>query len=210
MDNTPPAALAEPASADDAPPTRTRERFVAGDDLTADPTPTAAPTPPSGSMRWLERGVAAALLTLATTSAVFFYQRNDNARSVLASRQSARAAACSYAPTLANYTAKNLDSYFNAVLAGATGDWKKQFTDTSRDLRDILAQGQVVSEAGDVQCALKSGNGSSAEVNVVIGQSLASLGTRGRPQRGQLSMVLSMTKSGSHWLVDKVDTPPAQ
>ncbi|MET7771446.1 hypothetical protein [Nocardia sp. NPDC005366] len=155
------------------------------------------------------RTAAALLLGASLASSVYFFLQDRASDGLLAAHEQARAAACKYAPVLADYDAKNLDSYFAAVLAGATGDWKKQFDDTSRELKEVLSQGEVVSKANDVQCAIKSGDETSAEAIVVIGQTITSLGTQGKPAPGQLSMVMRMEKVDGVWLVNKVNSPLA-
>ncbi|WP_238815584.1 hypothetical protein [Nocardia brasiliensis] len=157
---------------------------------------------------------AAVLLCAAVASTIFLYVQHRGDKALLQANADARAAACAYAPVLADYDAKQLDPYFAAVLAGATGDWKKQFDSTSRELREVLTQGEVVSKVNDVQCAVKTGDQNSAEAIVVIGQTITSMGTQGKPAPGQLSMVMRLEKVDGHWLVNKVnsplDPPPAQ
>src|SRR5690606_16446120 len=103
--------------------------------------------------------------------------------------------------------AKDLDTYFAAVLAGATGEWKSEFDATSRDLRDVLVQGQVVSTVGTVECALTSADESSAEAVAVIHQTITSLGTQGAPTPGQLAVTMSLRKDADRWLISKVGSP---
>jgi Mce-associated membrane protein len=155
------------------------------------------------------RCTVALLLVAAAASSVFFYLQDRDKDAVLAAQEQARLAACEYAPVLANYDAKNLDPYFAAVLDGATGDWHQQFESTSQELREVLAEGQVVSAVSDVQCAIKSGDETSAEAVVVIGQTITSLGTQGQPAPGQLSMVMRMEKSADRWLVNDMNAPLA-
>ncbi|MEC3917880.1 hypothetical protein [Nocardia sp. CDC160] len=157
-------------------------------------------------------GGAAVVVVLAASigSSIVLYRHNAHSDDLLAAQSEAQAAACKYAPVLATYDAKNLDPYFTAVLDGATGDWRKQFDSTSKDLRDVLTQGQVVSKATDVQCAVRNVDRDSAEAIVVIGQTITSLGTQGKPAPGQLSMVMRLERSGDRWLVNKVNSPLAQ
>ncbi|MFI9401535.1 hypothetical protein [Nocardia sp. NPDC052316] len=163
-----------------------------------------------GRVGKLALGVAAAvLLCAAVTSSVVFYVQNNGNKATLAANADARAAACAYAPILADYDAKKLDAYFAAVLDGATGDWKKQFDSTSQELREVLTQGEVVSKVNDVQCAIKTGDEHSAEAIVVIGQTITSMGTQGKPAPGQLSMVMRLEKVDGRWLVNKVNSPLA-
>ncbi|WP_230329753.1 hypothetical protein [Nocardia aurantiaca] len=156
------------------------------------------------------RAAVALALAASIGSSIVFSQHDARDKELLTAREQAQTAACKYAPALASYDAKNLDAYFTAVLDGATGDWRKQFDSTSKDLRDVLTQGQVVSKATDVQCAIRNADRDSAEAIVVIGQTITSLGTQGKPAPGQLSMVMRLERSGDRWLVNKVNSPLAQ
>ncbi|WP_174550319.1 hypothetical protein [Nocardia coubleae] len=162
----------------------------------------------------LLRGAAAVVLGASVASSVILFLENKESKDLLAAQQGAREAACRYAPVLADYDSKSLDGYFQAVLDGATGDWKKQFEATSTELREALTQGQVTSKATDTQCALRTGDEDSAEAIVVIGTTISSLGTEHKAKPGQLSMVMSLHNDGGRWLVEKVNSPltatPAQ
>ncbi|WP_084505948.1 hypothetical protein [Nocardia harenae] len=151
----------------------------------------------------------AALLIAAIAASITLFIQNSNHTALEDARKEAQQAACTYAPVLAEYDAKNLDAYFQGVLDGATGDWKQQFADTSKELRDVLSQGEVISKADDVQCAIKSADETSAEAIVVIGQTITSLGTQGKPAPGQLSMVMRLQKIDDRWLVNNVNSPLA-
>lgn len=159
--------------------------------------------------RVLLGALAAAVLLLigAVGVAGYLYVQERDKAEVLAAYDEVRQAACRYAPVLANYDAKNLEPYFSAVLDGATGDWKKEFETTTTELREALAAGRVVSTAGDIQCAVKTADAGSAEVVVVIGQTVTSLGTQGQPAPGQLAMVMRMQKIDGRWLVDQMTSP---
>ncbi|WP_067816174.1 hypothetical protein [Nocardia inohanensis] len=177
--------------------------------------PEAAETTTARLMGWAaakRRAVAvgvaaAAVLGAAIGSSVFFFVQGQHKQALLDAHESARTAACEYAPVLATYDAKNLDTYFAGVLEGATGDWRKQFDSTSKDLREVLTAGQVTSASTDVQCAIRTGDQDSAEAIVVIGQTITSLGTQNKPQPGQLSMVMRLERQGDRWLVNKVNSP---
>ncbi|MFB7879214.1 hypothetical protein ACFC06_28550 [Nocardia sp. NPDC056064] len=152
-----------------------------------------------------------ALLTVAAVAAsgaaAWFAVDNHHLRSLADARTAAHQAACAYAPTLARYDAKDLDTYFATVLAGATGEWKSEFDATSKDLRDVLVQGQVVSTVGTVECALTAADESSAEAVAVIHQTITSLGTQGTPTPGQLAVTMSLRKDADRWLISKVSSP---
>ncbi|RDI51873.1 hypothetical protein [Nocardia mexicana] len=155
------------------------------------------------------RSAAALVLGAAVGSSIFFYLQNADKQDLLDAQRQAREAACGYGPMLSTYDAKNLDQYVKGVQAGATGEWKKQFETTSKDLADVLVKGEVVAKTDDVQCALRSADKTSAEAIVVMGQTITSLGTKGQPEKGQLSVVMRLEKDGDRWLVNKIDTPLA-
>ncbi len=155
------------------------------------------------------RAVAAVVLGAAVGSSIYFYTQDKDHKDVLAAQAEARQAACAYGPVVSTYDSKHLDQYVHDVMAGATGDWKKQFESNSKDLSDVLAKGEVVAKSTDVQCAIRAGDKNSAEAIVVIGQTITSLGTQGKPEPGQLSTVMRLEKQDGHWLVGKISTPLA-
>lgn len=153
------------------------------------------------------RAAVAVVLGAAIVTSIYFYLQNKDHEEVLDAQAQARRAACAYGPVVSTYDSKHLDQYVRDVLAGASGEWKKQFESNSKDLSDVLAKGEVVAKSTDVQCAIRSGDKNSAEAIVVIGQTITSLGTQGKPEPGQLSTVMRLQKQGDRWLVDKISTP---
>lgn len=206
------AGAAEMTSVPAAEPATAPAETVSTTKATAEPASGGAEAGPDRSRpRVLLGALAVAVLLLIGAVGVagyLFVQERDKS-DVLAAYDEVRQAACRYAPVLANYDAKNLDPYFAEVLAGATGDWRKEFETTTTELREALVAGQVVSTAGDIECAVKTADTTSAEVVVVIGQTIASLGTQGQPAPGQLSMVMRMEKTDGRWLVNQMITPLA-
>ncbi|WP_280255942.1 hypothetical protein [Nocardia wallacei] len=167
------------------------------------------PPPLGRAGRFALRAAGAVVLGAAVAGSGYFYVQNEDKQDLLTAQEQARQAACGYGPVLSTYDAKNLDHYVQGVLAGATGDWRKQFETTSRDLGDVLVKGEVVAKTDDVQCAIRSADETSAEALVVMGQTITSLGTKGQPEKGQLSVVMRLEKDGNRWLVNKIDTPLA-
>ncbi|MEV6064428.1 hypothetical protein [Nocardia asteroides] len=167
--------------------------------------PRIAPGRAAGSGRIIASVSVVALV--AAGAAAYFAMDNHRVRAREEARVAAQQAACAYAPLLARYDAKDLDTYFAAVLAGATGDWKTEFDATSRDLREVLTQGQVVSTVGTVRCAVESADETTAEAVAVISQTITSVGTNGVPTPGQLSVTMSLRKDADRWLVGKVGSP---
>ncbi|MGV9822570.1 hypothetical protein [Nocardia xishanensis] len=166
------------------------------------------PAPRPASRRYMIAAVGgAALGVLGLAAAGYFAVRSEHADVRDEARTAAQRAACAYGPTMASYDAQHLDAYFASVLDGATGDWKQEFDATSKDLREVLEQGRVVSKADSVQCAIEKSDENTATAVLVIGQTITSAGTGDRPRPGQLAITLSLRKIGDAWLVDKVSSP---
>ncbi|MFF2395388.1 hypothetical protein [Nocardia sp. NPDC058114] len=171
-------------------------------------TDTAAPPPTSRNRATsIVVALAVALGIGGTAAGGYFGWQNHRASELERSRTEARAAACAYGSVLSTYNATDLDAYFAAVLDRATGAWKQEFESTSADLREVLIQGRVQSTAGTVDCAIATSGTDTAEALVVVDQSIASVGTQQQPRRGQLSITLSLAKSGDRWLTSKVSSP---
>lgn len=179
-------------------------------DRSDESTTTATPST-SRSPRHLATAIGFALAVAlgvgGTAAGGYFGWQNHRVGELERSRTEARAAACAYGSVLSTYNATDLDSYFAAVLDRATGAWKQEFESTSADLREVLIQGQVQSTAGTVECAIATSGTDTAEAIVVVDQSIAGVGTQQQPRRGQLSITLSLDKSGDQWLTSKVSSP---
>ncbi|WP_062998380.1 hypothetical protein [Nocardia mikamii] len=189
--------------------------------MTSDSEQTTTPTEPAESEstaagrrgKWLRRSASTLSVTgavAAVACAVVFGTKYEHADAHAEARDQAHRAACAFGPILATYDSTTIDAYFAAVLDHATGEWKKEFAATSKDLRDVLTQGHVVATAGTVHCAIGSTTDTTAEAIVIIDQSITSVGTQGQPRRGQLALTLTLRKSGNRWLIDKLDSPALQ
>ncbi|RDI45263.1 hypothetical protein [Nocardia mexicana] len=180
-------------------------------DSTGDPGETAnepAAQPMRRRLRIVAPTVAGVIGIAGAAAGTYFYVQHEHVRDLENARAAAQRAACEYGPVIANYDAGDLDSYFAGVLRGATGDWRKEFDATSKDLREVLRQGQVVSKVSTVQCAIEKADAHTARAVVVIGQTITSVGTGNQPRPGQLSITVSLEQNASGvWLVNKVDSP---
>ncbi|MFI5499534.1 hypothetical protein ACIA5E_10760 [Nocardia asteroides] len=187
--------------------TDTEESEIAAPEQTDESTTAATPSTGRNRATAIVVALAVALGIGGTAAGGYFGWQNHRAGELDRARTEARAAACAYGSVLSTYNATDLDSYFAAVLGRATGAWKQEFESTSADLRDVLIQGQVQSTAASVDCAIATSGTDTAEAIVVVDQSIASVGTQQQARRGQLSITLSLTKSGDRWLTSKVSSP---
>lgn len=168
--------------------------------------PPVAPQSGSGHLLAALLGVALAAVSIL---AMYFYVQN-NAKSDAAARdaagEEARRAACYYVPDIVNFDYRNLDPFFAKIPAGATGDWKQGFTDTSDRMRKVVTDSQMVSEAGDTSCGLVTADEKTATVVVAVAQHIVTA-SEPTPRPAQVAIVAVMEKHDGEWLCAKLDAP---
>ncbi|CAM3968809.1 hypothetical protein [Smaragdicoccus niigatensis] len=151
----------------------------------------------------------AVLLAVVTIAAVYFFVQNQSksaAQSRAAAGEQARRAACYYVPEIVTFDYRNLDPFFKKILDGATGEWKKDFSDTADRMRDVLTRSQMVSGAGDTECGLVESDGTTATVVVAVAQSLKT-SADAAPRPAQVAMVAEMELHDGTWLCTKLNAP---
>ncbi|NMN95236.1 hypothetical protein [Antrihabitans stalactiti] len=151
--------------------------------------------------------VGAVLLVAAIALAGFFFFQYKSKNDTLDAQASARDAACAYGHVLGDFDAKNLDAFFTRVLDGGTGDWKTHYDSQKEALRKLYTDGQVVSKAKSVECAVVSGDTTHAETIIVLGQTISTAVEDGKPSDTSATMLLSFDKVDDRWLVSKVQSP---
>ncbi|MFD3705876.1 hypothetical protein ACFWUP_22285 [Nocardia sp. NPDC058658] len=166
-----------------------------------------APAAASGPTGWIAAGVAGVIAVGAIAAAVVFFLQNSSKAEKLDAIADSTKAACDYAAVLVNYDyAKDLDGYIAAMKAGATGEFLKEFSVASEELRVAMVQAQISSTGEDVQCAYMSGNTDEAKAMVTMTQSRINI-TQTEPQRMMFPIEMSLVRTGDKWLVNRLDSP---
>lgn len=201
-DNPNPADAPEPAAAE-------ADEAADAAATSASPDPEVPPKAEgrSNSLTLILAVVAGIVAIAAIATSIVFYLKYQDKNDILEAQAAARDTMCEYAKTVTSYNYNDLDKFFQSVLDGATGEWKTEFETNSKALRDPLVQGQVQSSGDEVQCGVQSGDTENAVVVAAIGQTVTSLGTQNKPQKGQISVVATMENVDGKWLVSKMDAP---
>ena len=152
------------------------------------------------------------LLCLAAAAAVVLSDRSEDAVSrevatMVEERASALDAARERTATLTTYDHRTLDADVPAVLATATGEFEKEYTETVQGLRDTFTQTQAVAKGTVVAAGLEGEvvegeQGDRAVAVVAVDQVITTAGAAPRTERNRLRMVL--VRPDDTWLVAEV------
>lgn len=91
------------------------------------------------------------------------------------------------------------------VLAGATGDFKKQYQASLKALKDAAISQQSVSKGHVDQIGLSDVGPDTATAFVAAGSKVQNTGTKGLVEDRSWRIKLSMAKVGSHWQVSQLE-----
>ena len=146
-------------------------------------------------------------MSLAVALAALLLGRPDVER-IEADRASALDAARERTLQLTTYDHRTLDEDFGAVLATATGEFEKEYRDTTAQLRMTFERTQAVAVADVVAAGLESADldadGSQRAVAVVaVDQVITTTGAAPRTERNRLRMEL--VRPQDTWLVERVE-----
>ncbi len=167
-------------------------------------------TPPTRgpSTGRLVLSLLAVLLPLAVGGGVWSWQhdRHDRAVSARDEDRAAVRAATRLVSRWATVDYRELDGYFEGVLAGATGQFKDEFDQTQQVIRDGLTSEESV----QVPTIPKGGagllerDGDRARVVVTIDAVVTNKSTE-TPQPRQYRMVVTLQKVRGAWLTSKLE-----
>ncbi|TCN51157.1 Mce-associated membrane protein [Rhodococcus sp. SMB37] len=165
--------------------------------------------PEADSGRRLRRIRTAVLVVITVASvacAAFFAWKAHEVRSVNAAAAEALATAQEYAVTLTSVSPGELDSNFDAVLDGATGEFKEMYAQSSGELRQLLVDNNAQAEGTVVEAGIKSATTDRVEVLLFIDQTVTnSVVPEPRLDRSRVIMTLELVDG--RWLASQVDLP---
>jgi Mce-associated membrane protein len=167
------------------------------DTATADATASAA-TPPRRASRVLIAVLCVLLLALAAAALVGAlklreYQQRD------AARAGALAAARTEALNLTSIDAKAIDEDLKRVLDGATGGFRTDFEQRSKDLKTVLTENEVSAEGRVLEAALVRSDTETATALVVVDSTVKNKAApAGRANTYR--MQLDLERHGGRWL----------
>lgn len=95
---------------------------------------------------------------------------------------------------------RHLDRDLGRVLAGSTGDFRKQFRQGTEDLSRLVTANQAVSDGEVLEAGIVSDDDDSARVLVVADSTVTNSETAD-PQRRHYRLQLDLVHRGDRWLV---------
>lgn len=157
-------------------------------------------------MRRVRTAVLVAITVASVACAAFFAWKAHEVRSVDAAATEALATAQEYAVTLTSVSPGELDSNFDAVLNGATGEFKEMYAQSSGELRQLLVDNNAQAEGTVVEAGVKSATTDRVEVLLFIDQTVTnSVVPEPRLDRSRVVMTLELVDG--RWLASQVDLP---
>lgn len=165
---------------------------------------------PEADSSWRMRRIRTAILVVITVASVvcatFFAWKAHEVRSVNAAATAALTTAQEYAVTLTSVSPGELDSNFDAVLDGATGEFKEMYAQSSGELRQLLVDNNAQAEGVVVEAGVKSATTDRVEVLLFIDQTVTnSVVPEPRLDRSRVTMTLELVDG--RWLASQVDLP---
>ncbi|SCL27629.1 Mce-associated membrane protein [Micromonospora pallida] len=181
-----------PEDRDDLPRRRTRDRR-AGD-----------PDGPAGRNR-LRVGLLVVLLAAALAGAGVTGHRWYVDRATDQARQAALAAAKQTAVNFVSVSAASVDRDLQRVTAGATGDFKEEFTRGQAQVRAAVVENRVESHGSVLRAGLVSGDRRRAVVLVAVDATVKNVKVPdGRPSHYRIQMDLVRDGDSGRWLVSRL------
>jgi len=185
---------------DDQPPARD----VVADVEAAEP---ESPEPAAPPRRRRGRGAAVIVLFVALVSVSGFlgWQLWQH-QQVAEAGQQARETAVSYAQVLTSIDADKVDENFDRVLAGATGEFKDMYSESSVQLRQLLIDNKAAAHGVVVESAVQSAEKNRVVVLLFVDQSVTN-STVPDPRIDRSRIKMTMEKVDGQWRAAKVELP---
>ncbi|WP_419186607.1 DUF3329 domain-containing protein [Mycolicibacterium peregrinum] len=202
--------VADPDTESDAEPEADQEATVeeakneAKDEVA--PEPESADATSQGRRRWALVGAVAVVVTASLVLSGFLGWQLWQAKQVTQAGQQAQDAAVNYAQVLTSIDSNKVDENFNQVLAGATGEFKDMYSQSSMQLRQLLIDNKATAHGVVVQSAVQSASKDKVVVLLFVDQSVAN-STVPDPRIDRSRIKMTMEKVDGQWRASKVELP---
>jgi Mce-associated membrane protein len=120
--------------------------------------------------------------------------------------QQARDAAVSYAQVLTSIDADKVDENFDQVLAGATGEFKDMYSQSSVQLRQLLIDNKAAAHGVVVESAVQSAARDRVVVLLFVDQTVSNSSVPD-PRIDRSRIKMTMEKVDGQWRAAKVELP---
>lgn len=167
----------------------------------------AEPAAQTGKPSWRRRvlvGALAAVFIAALALSGFLGWNAWQARQVAQAGKQAQDAAVSYAQILTSIDSNKVDENFNQVLAGATGEFKDMYSQSSMQLRQLLIDNKASAHGVVVESAVQSASKDKVVVLLFVDQSVSNT-TVPDPRIDRSRIKMTMEKVDGQWRASKVE-----
>jgi len=150
--------------------------------------------------------LAAAAVVLIAAAAVLFVRTGPSAEKESADQYAAIIKAAKK-ETVAFLTVDhtNMDEVTGAVLDGATGDFKKEYTTSLDSLKDAAKQQESFATGTVDMAGISEADDDSATVFVSAASDVRNKGTDGKTETRAWRIRLTLNHEGGRWLVSKLE-----
>lgn len=169
-----------------------------------EPEPEASSSP--GWRRRVFVGVVAAVFVASLALSGFLGWKLWQTYLVTQAGQQAQDTAVNYAQILTSIDSNKVDENFNQVLAGATGEFKDMYSQSSAQLRQLLIDNKATAHGVVLQSAVQSASKDKVVVLLFVDQSVAN-STVPDPRIDRSRIKMTMEKVDGQWRASKVELP---
>ncbi|BBX18789.1 hypothetical protein MDUV_36490 [Mycolicibacterium duvalii] len=149
-------------------------------------------------------GAVALLLVGALATSGFLGWQLWQDRQVARAGDEARAAAVEYAEVLTSIDSAKVDENFNQVLAGATGEFKDMYSQSSAELRQLLIDNKASAHGIVTESAVQSASKDEVVVLMFVDQSVSNAAVPD-PRIDRSRIKMTMRNVDGRWLASKVE-----
>lgn len=118
--------------------------------------------------------------------------------------EQARQAAVNYAQTLTSIDSAKVDENFDAVLDGATGEFKDMYSQSSNQLRQLLIDNKATAHGVVLESAVQSATKDTAVVLLFVDQSVSNTNVPD-PRIDRSRIKMTMEYVDGRWRASKVE-----
>lgn len=155
--------------------------------------------------RVLQGAVAAAFVVLLAAVGFLGWQLWQE-RQVAQAGEQARQAAADYAQVLTSIDSEKVDENFDAVLAGATGEFKDMYSKSSTELRQLLIDNKASAHGVVLESAVQSASKDKVVVLLFVDQSVSNTNVPD-PRIDRSRIKMTMEHVDERWRASKVELP---
>lgn len=168
---------------------------------------TAEPSAAATSRGWGRRvliGAGVVVFVAALALSGFLGWKLWQTEKVAQAGRQAQDAAVAYAQVLTSIDSNKVDENFNQVLAGATGEFKDMYSQSSMQLRQLLIDNKATAHGVVVESAVQSASKDKVVVLLFVDQSVSNTQVPD-PRIDRSRIKMTMEKVDGQWRTSKVE-----